>query len=551
MMKAQSLRNAILQLAVQGKLIPQNSGDEPASVLLQKIKAERELLIKDKRIKAEKPLSEITDDEKPFAIPKDWEWVRLGDLLYKLTDGTHATPKYLDSGVPFLSVKDMSTGKISFNDTKFISHDEHAALFKRCNPEFGDILLTKVGTTGIPVIVDTKKEFSLFVSVALLKFNKDLLFNEFLVFLIKSPLVKQQCVENTKGVGNKNLVLRDIANSVIPLPPLAEQQRIVAKIEQLMPLIDKYDLYQQELFALDKEFPQDLKKSILQFAVQGKLVAQDKADEPASVLLQKINLEKKQLLKDKKIKAEKPLPEITEDEKPFAIPESWEWVRLGELGDIVGGGTPKTQNDNYWNNGNIPWLTPADMSRIHGKLVERGSRMITNEGLLKSSARLLPKNSIIYSSRAPIGYIGIASNELCTNQGFKSLVPINNEIVEYLYYSLIQKTPDIQSRASGTTFKEISGSEFALTVLPLPPLAEQQRIVAKVESLMALCEILKDESKLMKYEIPTKLGRIITFTHETTEGYEPEHLIAARAEVIRPETQQKQQERIALMRKKK
>ncbi|MEL7570744.1 MAG: restriction endonuclease subunit S, partial [Eubacteriaceae bacterium] len=168
-----------------------------------------------------------------------WEWVRLGDVLHKLTDGTHTTPKYTTKGMPFLSVKDMSNGEISFDDTKYISIEEHNELYKRCNPEKGDVLLTKVGTTGIPVLVDTEKQFSLFVSVALLKFNQQYIFNKYLINLINSPLVKQQCIENTKGVGNKNLVLRDIAKSLIPLPPLAEQQRIVERTEQLFEIIDK------------------------------------------------------------------------------------------------------------------------------------------------------------------------------------------------------------------------------------------------------------------------------------------------------------------------
>ena len=204
-MTAQQLKNSILQLAVQGKLVPQDKNDEPASVLLEKIKAEKEKLIKEKKIKKEKPLAPITDEEKPFDIPDSWEWCRLGEILDKWTDGTHSTPKYTESGVPFLSVKDISKGFIDFKNTKFISQDEHDELYKRCNAEYGDILLTKVGTTGIPVIVETNIEFSLFVSVALLKFNQIELYNKYILNLINSPLVNNQCIENTKGVGNKNM----------------------------------------------------------------------------------------------------------------------------------------------------------------------------------------------------------------------------------------------------------------------------------------------------------------------------------------------------------
>ena len=179
------------------------------------------------------------DEGLPFEIPDSWAWCRLGSILQKLTDGTHTTPKYTEKGMPFISVKDISSGVLIFDDCKHISEAEHDELYSRCNPEFGDILLSKVGTTGIPVIVNTQESFSMFVSVALLKFNQDLIYNEFLVKLIQSPLVQKQAAENTKGVGNKNWVMRDIANTLIVLPPITEQHRIVEKIEELLPMISK------------------------------------------------------------------------------------------------------------------------------------------------------------------------------------------------------------------------------------------------------------------------------------------------------------------------
>ncbi len=228
---------------------------------------------------------------------------------------------------------------------------------------------------------------------------------------------------------------------------------------------------------------QDLKNSILQLAVQGKLVEQRAEEGTARELLEQIKLEKEQLIKDKKIKKSKPLPEITEEEIPFEIPESWEWVRLGELGEIIGGGTPKTSTPEFWD-GDIAWLTPADMKNIKGKYASAGARNLTQLGLNKSSARLMPAGTVLYSSRAPIGYIAIAENYISTNQGFKSLVPVNIEISDYIYYCLISRTNNIVSRASGTTFKEISGTEFGLTVVPIPPIEEQHRIVVKIEEIL-------------------------------------------------------------------
>lgn len=249
-----ALKKSILQQAIQGKLVSQDPNDEPAAVLLERIRTEKERLIKAGKIKRDKHESVIfrrdnshyekrgseetcIDEEIPFDIPDSWAWCRLSTILEKLTDGTHSTPKYTDCGIPFISVKDVSSGVLSFDSVKYISEIEHRELYKRCDPKRGDILLTKVGTTGIPVIVDTDKEFSLFVSVAQLRFSHSLLDSNYLLLLIKSPLVQKQCMEHTRGVGNKNWVMRDIANTLIVLPPLAEQKRIVSFYTTMLPLI--------------------------------------------------------------------------------------------------------------------------------------------------------------------------------------------------------------------------------------------------------------------------------------------------------------------------
>ena len=233
------MKKSLLQYAIEGKLVEQRPEEGTAEELYQQIQQEKQRLIAEKKIKKEKPLPEITDDEIPFDIPDSWKWVRLGSILNKLVDGAHKTPKYTESGIPFVSVKNISSGKLDMNDTKFISKDEHKQLCERCNPEKGDILLSKVGTTGVPAKVDTDEEFSLFVSVALLKFNSDLINIDFLIYAILSPDVQKQCTENTRGVGNKNWVMKDIANTIFPLPPLAEQKRIIEKLEQMLPLCER------------------------------------------------------------------------------------------------------------------------------------------------------------------------------------------------------------------------------------------------------------------------------------------------------------------------
>lgn len=180
---------------------------------------------------------------------------------------------------------------------------------------------------------------------------------------------------------------------------------------------------------------QDLKNSILQQAIQGKLVPQNPADEPASELLKKISAERQKLIEEGKIKNAPSLPPIKDDEKPFNIPNSWQWVRLGEIGKIVGGGTPKTENPKNWSPPKIAWITPADI-RVYkkDKYISNGARYISEYGLKNSSAQLMPKGTVLFSSRAPIGHVAIAENEICTNQGFKSIVPFEMQISEFIYY---------------------------------------------------------------------------------------------------------------------
>ena len=255
-----------------------------------------------------------------------------------------------------------------------------------------------------------------------------------------------------------------------------------------------------------------LREKILDLAVKGKLVEQDEKDESAKVLLKKIKIERDRLAEEKRVRKED-FSEIYQDETdkhyyekfengeivnitkeiPFEIPNNWCWTRLDCVGEIIGGGTPKTEIIENWINGDIPWITPADMRSIVGKYISRGERNITQKGLASSSAKLFPKGSIIYSSRAPIGYIAITNNELCTNQGFRSVSLYIANINLYIYYTLIQRTTEIKSRASGTTFKEISGSEFGKTLIPLPPLKEQQCIVEKTEELFSIIDKLEKE----------------------------------------------------------
>ncbi len=248
-------------------------------------------------------------------------------------------------------------------------------------------------------------------------------------------------------------------------------------------------------------FAERLKKSILQAAIQGQLTEQLPTDGDARHLLKKIRAEKSKLIAAKKIKADKILPPITDDEIPFDLPANWCWCRLGDIGKIVGGGTPKTHDNQNWYPATVSWITPADMKNVDGKYISKGFRQISEHGLRNSSAQLMPKGSVLFSSRAPIGYVAIASNELCTNQGFKSIVPFDERLTDYIYYYLTAVADKIAQMGTGTTFKEVSGNVVSKILFPLPPLAEQKRIVERVDALLIeVDELARAERELVELE---------------------------------------------------
>ena len=485
-MTPEQLRASILQYAMEGKLVKQNPDDEPAVTLLDKIKTEREELVKEGKLKKPRKVQSTEDEDFKFDIPNSWSWCRLGNIIYHLTDGAHKTPKYIDTkdGIPFLSVKDISSGKIDLTNTKFISQETHEVLSKRCNPQKGDILLTKVGTTGIPVIVDTDIKFDLFVSVALLKFDDKLIDAKYFKYLLESPLVQDQVCENTKGVGNKNWVLRDINNTLIVLPPLEEQKRIVAKIEKLMPLVDEYAESYNRLQKIDNEFEDKLKQSVLQYAMEGKLVKQNPSDEPASELIKKIENEKAELVKEGKIKKSKKLPAVTDDEKPFDIPDSWEWVRLkqittyGNFNSIKGSSIP----DNSW------VVDMKDVRKNGGGFSEIVRRKSTN--IYKSNKYSFNKNAVLYGKLRPY----LRKVEIAQTSGFTTteMLPINvvdlsTLVPQYLRYAMLSPyfVNSVNDSMYGMKMPRVGTTFLAKMVVPLPPLEEQKRIVEKVEELQS------------------------------------------------------------------
>ena len=482
-MTAQELKNSILQLAVQGKLVPQCKEDEPASELTRQI-IERRNQVEKNHIKT---LSSISEEEISFDIPESWIWLRLGDFCQVYNgnsiNSTVKQKKYSQKcdGHCFIATKDVGFDHIvDYENGIYIPKEE--TNFKVANA--GSILLCmEGGSAGKKIgVLDRDVCFG----NKLCCFTPYIIENQYLYYYLQSPVFFSSFFDSMTGliggVGSAKL-----KNLICPIPPLAEQKRIVAKIEELMPLVEEYGKAEEQLTKLNAEFPDKLRKSILQQAVQGKLTERDPADEPASELIKRIKKEKEALMKSGKIKKEKPLPEITEDEKPFDIPDTWEWVRLGELGETQTGTTPSTKNPAFFGN-DIPFIKPADIYADHINYENEGLSFAGSE-----QGRIISKNSIMMVCiGGSIGKTYYNDRSVCCNQQINTITPIFCS-VKYVWLAMSSNyfRCELQKEATGTATPIINKSLWSNIVIPLPPLAEHERIVARVAELLAVCDGLK------------------------------------------------------------
>lgn len=428
----------------------------------------------------------IDKNDLPFDIPNNWVWVRLGDIGETNIGLTYDKSDLSNEGTIVLRSGNIQKGKIDLSDVVRVKGDVPSS--KMCHK--GDLLIcARNGSKNLvgKAAIIQNEGFSFGAFMAIFRSN----LNEYIYYFLSSPLFRSD-FDGISTTTINQITQSNLRERLIPLPPLAEQQRIISKLAQILPQLERLQADENKLHAMQTAFPSRMKASLLQAAIEGKLTTQDpKADGTASDLLKQIQTEKQRLIDAKEIKRERPLPAIVDEEKPFDIPDNWEWVRLSQIGEIISGGTPKTTNLKYWQNGDIPWITPADMKNV-SKYISKGARNITKAGLTSSSARLMPKGSVLFSSRAPIGYVAIAENEISTNQGFKSIVPFNFNLSEYLYFALMALANDIAKLGTGTTFKEVSGATVSNILIPLPPLAEQERIVAKLDALLPKVQALND-----------------------------------------------------------
>ena len=483
-MTPEQLKASILQYAIQGKLVEQRAEEGTGEELYWQIQAEKQQLIQEKKIKKEKPLAEISEDEIPFDIPESWKWVKVGEIGSWGAGATppRTNPAYYGGTIPWLKTGDLNDGLIN-EIPEFITDLALEKTSVRLNP-VGSVLMAMYGATigklGILEISATTNQ----ACCACIPYNG--IHNRYLFYYLMS--MRRTYISMAEGGAQPNISKEKIVNSLFPLPPLAEQKRIVAKIEELLPLVDRYATSYEKLEQLNAKFPEDMKKSILQYAIQGNLVEQRPEEGTGEELYRQIQAEKQRLIAEKKIKKEKPLAEISEDEIPFDIPESWKWVKVGNVGSWSSGATPSRTNPAYYG-GTIPWLKTGD---LNDGFIKEIPEFITDLALEKTSVRLNPVGSVLMAMYgATIGKLGILDISATTNQACCACIPYEGIHNKYLFYYLMSMRRSYIGMAEGGAQPNISKEKIVNSLIPIPPLAEQKRIVAKIEELLPLCERLK------------------------------------------------------------
>jgi len=482
-MTPQELKNSILQLAIQGKLVEQRPEEGTGQELYQQIQAEKQRLIKEGKIKKEKPLPEISVDEIPFDIPASWIWVRIGNIGSWSAGATpsRTNPLYYNGDIPWLKTGDLNDGIIS-DVPEFISELALEKLSLRLNP-IGSVLMAMYGATigklGILNIEATTNQ----ACCACIPYEG--VYNKYLFYFLMAR--RTDFIKMGEGGAQPNISKEKIINAIFALPPLAEQKRIVARIEELLPYVDRYEKAWSKLEELNKRFPSDLHKSILQLAIQGKLVEQRPEEGTAEELYQQIQAEKQRLIKEGKLKKEKPLPEISEDEIPFDIPESWKWVRLSGIGTTQTGNTPSKAYPEYVGN-YIPFITPGDI--LNGNICYSNQAL---SELGKTVGRVCDTGSILQVCiGGSIGKAAVTKIEVAFNQQINAISPLFCDS-QYVYSVITSHyfISTMKEKAGGTATPIINRGIWDTLLVPLPPLAEQKRIVAKLEEILPLCEKLK------------------------------------------------------------
>ncbi len=487
-MTPQELKNSILQLAIQGKLVEQRPEEGTGEELYRQIQAEKQKLIREGKIKKEKPLPEIAEDEVPFDIPESWKWVRLGDCSSYAQAKVKISPLSITSDMWSLDLEEIEKGtgrihtfckaaerKISGDRVCFAKGQ---ILYSKLRPYLKKILVAPDAGICTPELVP----FSVYGGIR----------PDYIANALRAPHVDFVINSVTYGVKMPRVGTETMVNLLIPLPPLAEQKRIVGKIEELLPLIDRYEKAWGRLEEFNRRFPADMQKSLLQMAIQGKLVEQRPEEGTGEELYRQIQAEKQRLIKEGKIKKEKPLPDIAEDEVPFEIPESWKWIRLKDLATTITDcphSTPKyLENETgYYAIGTKCINSKGEITRLFN---------VDEATYIKRTDRLTPqKRDIVYSREGSIvcRAVILPDKRICLGQRVM-LIRCDIGVKHKFLQQYLMAYPTVQyltRNYKGVGVKHINVADVCSLPLPLPPLNEQKRIVAKLEDLLPLCERLK------------------------------------------------------------
>ena len=478
-MTPQELRASILQQAIQGKLTPQLPTDGNAENLLRNISLAND--VDGQRVK-QKVITNITDDDLAFEIPANWAWVKLGNVCVIARGGSPRPIKeYLtnsEDGINWIKIGDTEkNGKYISSTAEKI---KPSGVSKSRMVHAGDFLLTNSMSFGRPYIL--KIDGCIHDGWLVISQKSEVFISDYLYWLLSSQYAYMQFCDKVSGAVVKNLNSDKVANSVFPLPPIAEQKRIVAKLEEILPLIDRYETAWNKLEEFNKRFPGDMQKSILQLAIQGKLVEQRSEEGTGEELFQQIQAEKQALIKAGKIKKEKPLPTIAEDEIPFDIPDNWKLTKLGNCITLLSGSDFKPEEYNDKGKG-TPYITGASSLTNSGVILNRWTevpRIFANQGdvLLVCKGSGYGKTVICDIAEAHIA------------RQIMAIKKSNSLDMEYIRYFLQANFDLIKTKGQGVIPGIDRGSVLNLPIA-LPPLAEQKRIVAKLEEILPLCDRLK------------------------------------------------------------
>ena len=481
-MTPEQLKASILQYAIQGKLVEQRPGEGTGEELYHQIQEEKQRLIKAGKIKKEKSLPKIAEDEIPFDIPESWKWVRFGDCI-TLFSGSDFNPNEYNSqqkGIPYIT----GASSLTANGVTLNRWTETPRIFAN----LGDVLLVCKGSGyGKAVICDIEEAH---IARQIMAIKKNPLLNmDFVRYFLNAnfDFIKSKGQGVIPGIDRGSIL-----QLLFPLPPLAEQKRIVAKIEELLLHVDRYAAAYEKLEQFNAKFPEDMKKSILQYAIQGKLVEQRPEEGTGEELYQQIQTEKQRLIKEGKIKMEKPLPEISEDEVPFEIPDSWRWCYVGDLfnhntGKAMNSSAKKTDKPGairpfittsnvYWNSFDFSVVKEMFFSddEVERCTVTKGDILMCEGGA--------------YFGRTAIWNYDY---DICFQNHVHRLRPYQEIDLMFFYHIFFFYKNMNMMKAKGTAMPGLSSITLHQMIIPLPPLAEQKRIIAKLEEILPLCERLK------------------------------------------------------------